>query len=86
MSGYLRHFGVLGMKWGVRKEYEPHPRKRARKEIDADTYQRARKETDVFEKSRNRLKAEGYSDTDISKKFGFPLNSDSFKFLSPYSL
>lgn len=24
----LYHYGVKGMRWGVRKEYEPHPRKR----------------------------------------------------------
>lgn len=28
MTGmYLEHYGVKGMKWGVRKEYDPHPRK-----------------------------------------------------------
>ena len=66
----LKHAGVKGMKWGVRKEYEPHPRKRARKETETDTYRIASKETSVFEKTRKQLKAEGYSDNDISKKFG----------------
>lgn len=23
----LYHYGVKGMRWGVRKEYEPHPQK-----------------------------------------------------------
>lgn len=27
-ESYLMHYGVKGMKWGVRKEYIPHPRKR----------------------------------------------------------
>ena len=27
-ENYLMHYGVKGMKWGVRKEYVPHPRKR----------------------------------------------------------
>lgn len=28
MTGEFAHYGVKGMKWGVRKEYIPHPRKR----------------------------------------------------------
>ena len=27
MTAELTHYGVKGMKWGVRKEYKPHPRK-----------------------------------------------------------
>lgn len=27
-DNFLMHYGVPGMKWGVRKEYVPHPRKR----------------------------------------------------------
>lgn len=30
------HYGVKGMKWGVRKEYEPHPRKRVGKLTEKD--------------------------------------------------
>lgn len=29
---YLCHYGVKGMKWGVRKEYEPHPREKKRQD------------------------------------------------------
>lgn len=32
----LTHYGVKGMKWGVRKEYEPHPRKSAQKSVSSD--------------------------------------------------
>lgn len=28
MSEEFAHYGIKGMKWGVRKEYEPHPRER----------------------------------------------------------
>lgn len=31
MYNELMHYGVKGMKWGVRKEYIPHPRKAAKK-------------------------------------------------------
>lgn len=35
MTGmYLEHYGVKGMKWGVRKEYEPSPRKTASNKTD----------------------------------------------------
>lgn len=32
----LYHHGVKGMKWGVRKEYEPHPRKKKRDNSDTN--------------------------------------------------
>jgi len=28
VGDFLEHYGVLGMHWGVRNEYQPHPRKR----------------------------------------------------------
>lgn len=29
-DNYLTHYGIKGMKWGIRKEYESHPRKKNR--------------------------------------------------------
>lgn len=37
---YLCHYGVKGMKWGVRKEYEPHPRKKKRQDTKDDDSKR----------------------------------------------
>lgn len=31
----LTHYGIKGMKWGVRKEYIPHPRKAVKRKIDS---------------------------------------------------
>lgn len=37
---YLCHYGVKGMKWGVRKEYKPHPRKKKRQDTKDDDSKR----------------------------------------------
>lgn len=43
-DNFLIHYGVPGMKWGVRKEYVPHPRKRKRAVVYAGESQTSLKE------------------------------------------
>ena len=40
----LMHFGVKGMKWGVRKKYDPHPRKSKPKKAESDPKNASRNE------------------------------------------
>lgn len=56
MEGEFAHYGVKGMKWGVRKEYVPHPRKTSGKSKRSKT---KKKLTDAEKAARNRKIALG---------------------------
>ena len=50
-SNELYHYGVKGMKWGIRKKYKPHPRKPAKKQDDNDESKSKFKLTDKQKKA-----------------------------------
>lgn len=43
---YIKHYGVKGMKWGVRKKYVPHPRKSGGKTNAQRIYENFKKKKD----------------------------------------
>lgn len=60
-SGSFQHYGVKGMKWGVRKEYEPHPRKtKGSSNEGMETSEKSSRRERLIQK----MMARGYSEKD----------------------
>ena len=73
----LAHYGVKGMKWGVRKEYVPHPRKTSSKQGSSKkTSKRSKMDPDDKRRERNKKIAKAL----LATAAGVALGTAAYKF------